>query len=141
MALRDQPYIPLYVKDFLTDEKLIECTAESTGVYIRLICILHKSKEYGKLLLKQKDKHSLKQCFNFALKIAKHMPYPADVIEKSLNELISEDVIQMDGDYLYQKRMVKDNDISLKRAEAGKKGGKMTHFANSFDKAKRQANV
>ena len=24
MALRDQPYIPLYIQDFLTDEKLIE---------------------------------------------------------------------------------------------------------------------
>ena len=43
MALRDQPYIPLYVQDFMTDEKLSECSAESTGVYIRVMCIMHKS--------------------------------------------------------------------------------------------------
>jgi len=49
MALRDQPYLPLYVQDFLTDEKLMECSAETTGVYIRLLCILHKQKEYGQM--------------------------------------------------------------------------------------------
>ncbi len=54
MALRNQPYFPLYVQDFLTDEKLAECSAESTGVYIRLMCILHKSEEYGCILLKTK---------------------------------------------------------------------------------------
>ena len=39
MALRDQPYLPLYVLDFLVDEKLAYCSAESTGVYIRLMCM------------------------------------------------------------------------------------------------------
>ena len=43
MALREQPYLPLYVQDFLTDEKLNECSAESTGVYIRLMCIMDKA--------------------------------------------------------------------------------------------------
>ena len=144
MALRDQPYIPLYVQDFLTDEKLIECSAESTGVYIRLICILHKSEEYGKILLKQKDKQDSKHLKNFALKLLKQMPYPIDVIEKSLQELLTEGVITIDGDYLYQKRMVRDNEISLKRSESGKKGGEKTQFASKFAKAKikakRQAN-
>ena len=45
MALRDQPYLPLYVLDFLVDEKLAYCSAESTGVYIRLMCILHMLKQ------------------------------------------------------------------------------------------------
>ena len=72
MALRDQPYIPLYIQDFLTDEKLIECSAESTGVYIRLMCIMHKSDEYGTILLRQKDKQNSNNCLNFANKLAKH---------------------------------------------------------------------
>ena len=58
MALRDQPYLPLYVQDFLTDEKLIECSASATGVYIRVMCIMHKSDPYGMILLKQKDKQT-----------------------------------------------------------------------------------
>ena len=141
MALRDQPYLPLYVQDFLTDEKLIECSAESTGVYIRLLCVLHKSEEYGKILLKQKDKQTDKQMENFALKLLKQMPYQIDVIKRSLEELISEGVLQIEDDVLYQKRMVRDNIISLKRAESGKKGGEKTQFALNFAKAKRQANT
>lgn len=140
MALRDQPYLPLYIQDFLTDEKLIECSAESTGVYIRLLCILHKSEEYGKLLLKQKDKQDSKHIKNFASKLLKQMPYPIEVIEKSLQELLIEGVITIDGDYLFQKRMVKDNDISIKRAESGKKGGEKTQFASKFALAKFKAN-
>ena len=141
MALRNQPYLPLYIQDFLTDEKLIECSAESTGVYIRLLCILHKTEEYGKLLLKQKDKQKDEQVKNFALKLLKQMPYTLEVIERSLKELLDEGVVQIQGDILYQKRMVKDNDISLKRAESGKKGGQNTWKEVSFAKAKEIANT
>jgi len=141
MALRDQPYIPLYVQDFLTDEKLIECSAEATGVYIRLMCILHKSEEYGKILLKQKDKQGDNQVKNFASKLLKQMPFTLNVIEKSLQELINEQVLLIDNDYLYQKRMVRDNDISLKRSESGKRGGEKTQFASKFALAKIKANT
>ena len=124
MALRDQPYLPLYVQDFLTDEKLNECSAESTGVYIRLMCILHKSEEYGAILLKQKDKQTEKQILNFARKLARQMPYDELTICRALQELFDEGVITIDGDKLLQKRMVKDGYLSEIRAKAGKKGGK-----------------
>lgn len=137
MALRDQPYIPLYVQDFLTDEKLNECSPATTGVYIKIICVMHKSKEYGKVLLKQKDKQKESKCSNFACKLANHMNFKEHEIEPALNELIQEEVLHVDGDYLIQKRMVKDNDISLKRSEAGKKGGGNP----SFVKTKTQTNV
>lgn len=140
MALRNQPYIPLYVMDVLTDEKLVECSAEAHGIYFRLICILHKSDEYGKLLLKQKDKQSDKQIYNFALKLLKQMPFSVDIIERGLQELLDEGVIQSDGDYLVQKRMVRDNEISLVRSQSGKKGGEKTQFASKFAKAKDEAN-
>lgn len=55
MALRDQPYLPLYVNDFLSDEKLNNCSAESTGVYIRLMCLMHKSNEYGVISLSDRQ--------------------------------------------------------------------------------------
>jgi hypothetical protein len=140
MALRDQPYLPLYVQDFLADEKLIECSAASTGVYIRLMCIMHKSDEYGVILLKQRDKQSDKPIENFALKLAKHLPYSIEEIITSLTELINEGVLQNEGDRLYQKRMIRDNEISLIRADAGKKGGlKTQHFAKDFALAKSQA--
>lgn len=121
MALRDQPYLPLYVQDFLTDERLNECSAESTGVYIRLMCLMHKSQEYGVILLKQKDKQSGEAAKDFAAKLARQMPYQADVIERSLRELLEEEVVTLDGDRLYQRRMVKDGKLSTVRQEARSK--------------------
>lgn len=145
MALRDQPYIPLYIQDFLTDEKLMECSAESTGVYIKLMCLMHKSEQYGTILLKQKDKQTDNQIKNFALKIARFLPFEIDVIERSLNELISEKVLQLEEDFLSQKRMIRDNNLSVIRSSVGSKGGKKTQenikdFATNFAKAKSKAN-
>lgn len=139
MALRNQPYLPLYVQDFLTDEKLIECSAESTGVYIRLMCILHKSDTYGCILLKQKDKQNESNIKNFALKLAKQMPYDISTIERSLEELIEEKVLILEEDTLFQKRMKKDGILSDIRAEAGKKGADRKN-AKDFAEAKDEAN-
>ena len=143
MALRDQPYLPLYIQDFLTDEKLSECSAKSTGVYIRLICIMHKSEEYGVILLKQKDKQTDKQIKNFAMKLVKQMPYSEEIIEQSLQELIDEKVLYIDENKLCQKRMMKDDEISNKRALAGKKGynikSKKSEIAKEFAQAKVEA--
>ena len=87
MALRDQPYLPLYVLDFLVDEKLAYCSAESTGVYIRLMCILHKMPEYGVVTLKEREKKSDDTIRNFADQLSYLMPYQVDVIDRSLREL------------------------------------------------------
>lgn len=136
MTLRNQPYLPLYVQDFLTDERLIECSAQATGVYIRIMCVMHKSEEYGVILLKQKDKQTSKQIENFALKLAKYLPYDFEIILESISELVHEGVITIEEDKMIQKRMVKDNHISIERAKSGSKGGKKTQFA----KAKNEAN-
>lgn len=138
MALRNQPYLALYVQDFMTDEKLAECSASTTGIYIRLMCIMHKSDEYGTVLLKQKDKQNDEQIKNFACKLIRMMPYTESEIENGLRELVSEGVVQIDGDKLFQKRMVADNSLSEKRSIAGAKGGKV---AQAKVQANRQANT
>ena len=126
MALRNSPYLPLYVQDFLTDEKLADCSANANGVYIRLMCILHKSEPYGKILLKQKYKQNESMCLNFASMLLRQMPYLMSEIQDGLEELLENKIIEIDGDYLLQKRMVKDGELSEKRAVAGKKGGRKT---------------
>ena len=142
MALRDQPYIPLYVDDYLTDEKLNMCSASTQGVYIKILCILHKQTEYGKLLLKQKEKQSINICLNFATKFAKILPFTIDVILPAIEELVEEEILIIDGDCIYQKRMVKDNSLSIIRANSGGKGGKKTQEKNKdFAKAKIEANT
>jgi uncharacterized protein YdaU (DUF1376 family) len=139
MARRNQPYLPLYVQDFLTDEKLNECSASATGVYIRLMCIMHKSEKYGAILLKQKYKQSDEQILNFAHMVAKQLPYDLEIVLSGLKELIVENVIKIDGDCLYQKRMINDSILSDKRAKSGKKGGEI--FASNFARAKNRANT
>jgi len=129
MALRNQPYIPLYVQDFMTDEKLAECSAMATGVYIRIMCLMHKSTYYGKIMLKDRDKqdclqgedYSDKQVYYFACKLVKHLPYDIRTIYNGLIELIMEDVLYIDGDFLCQRRMIRDNEISDKRAISSKR--------------------
>lgn len=146
MALKDQPYIPLYVMDFSTDEKLIECSASSHGVYIRLLAILHKQNVYGELKLKEKYKQTRSKpeanpkqnlskpeanieqknnkYYYFSLMLDKQMPFDRETIEQGLIELHLEDVIQMNDDTISQKRMLKDGEISLKKSKSGAKGGK-----------------
>lgn len=142
MALRDQPYIPLYVQDFLTDEKLMECSASATGVYIRIMCVMHKSEIYGKILLKQKDKQSGNQIKDFALKLVRHLPYDLDTILAGIKELCQEKCLEINGDFLIQKRMVSDGELSLIRSESGSKGGKITQSKHKkFARAKTQANT
>lgn len=123
MSLRNQPYFPLYVQDYLTDEKLNSCSAATQGVYIKILCILHKSDHYGKLLFKQKDKQKSTNIENFALKLCKLLPFDYDTILSALVELVEESVIKIDDNELIQNRMYKDGQISIKRSEAGKKGG------------------
>ena len=149
MALRDAPYLPLYVNDFTTDEKLNNCSAESTGVYIRLMCLMHKSQTYGKVLLRQKDRQNERQVLNFAAMLARHMPYSIETIARSLDELLEEGVIYLDGDELCQKRMIHDGIVSERRSENGKKGAEQTNsrfkqsneFAAAKHSAKHSANV
>jgi len=152
MALRDQPYIPLFADDYLTDEKLNMCSPSTQGVYIKIMCLFHKSDPYGGILLKQKDKQRDKQISNFACKLAKLLPFDLPVIESALVELIEEHVLNIDDDFLYQKRMVRDNELSVKRSKSGKKGGDaslgkkrmcedQSLFATEFAQANLQANA
>lgn len=139
MALRDQPYLPLYIKDIMTDEKLNECCAATHGIYIKgIMCLMHKSEPYGKILLKQKYKQTSSKEKNFALQLAKQLPYSVEEIFAALSELISENVCQFDDEYLVQKRMVIDGELSDKRAKAGKKGGENSH---KFAQANNEANA
>lgn len=142
MALRDQPYLPLYVQDIMTDEKLNECCAATHGIFIKgIMCLMHKSETYGKLLLKQNVKQDADFCLSFASQFVRHLPYTVEEICAAVNELIREKVCHIEGQYLVQKRMVSDNELSVKRSNSGKTGGEKTQSKNkNFAKANIKAN-
>lgn len=126
MALINSPYLPLNVHDFLTDEKLADCTAATNGVYIRLMCILHKSPTYGKLLLKEQYRQNKDMLTNFGLMLCKRMPYSMSEIYDGLVELSDNGIVFVEEDYLVQPRMAKEGELSEKRSLAGSRGGKKT---------------
>lgn len=129
MSLRNSPYLPLYVQDFMTDERLVECSPHATGIYIRIMCLLHKGNPYGTFLLNQKCKQKCKQKEStisiFASNLARHLPYSEIEIEIGLSELLDNNVLTIDGDMLLQKRMFRDGEISEIRSKSGSKGGKI----------------
>ena len=124
MALRNQPYLPLYIKDFMTHEKLNECSAEANGVYIRIMCLMHKSEVYGQIKLKAKYEQKESKIRGFALQLSKQMPFETDIIDTCVSELVHEKVLFFDGNFLCQKRMIKDGRLSDVRAKAGSKKSK-----------------
>jgi len=82
------------------------------------------------------------------------MPYDFHTVANALEELLKEKVLIMENDVITQKRMVKDNEISEKRARAGRKGGQNSlgnntkkipktkeNFAQANAQAKLQANT
>lgn len=123
MALRNQPYFPLYVQDYLTDEKLNMCSWETQGIYIKILCVLHKQTEYGTILFKQTPKQKESTCLFFADVLIRNLPCQREDMLAALEELIYYEVLIITEDRLFQKRMVKDNAISEARSRAGKKGG------------------
>lgn len=142
-ALRKLPYIPLYVQDFTSDEKLTGCSASAVGVYIFLLCFLHKSETYGKLVLRPKDiltdeetdeikkqvesktkSKTKSKIIAFAKRLQRNMPFELYEIATGLTELEEERVITVEGIELYQKRMVRDGDVSEKRSNNGALGGR-----------------
>jgi hypothetical protein len=146
MALTNQPYIPLYVKDWMTNGKLKMCSTSAHGLMINVMCIMHKEDEYGTLLLKQNFKQSSDVCLDFASYLARLLPFDRSEIFIALQELLKEGVLVLEGEKLISERMVKDHQLSLTRAKSGSKGGKktqdrVTHFASDFAQAKSQANT
>lgn len=138
MALRNQPYIPLYVKDFTSDEKLRMCSPAAVGVYIYLMCTLHREEEYGKLKLQRKFVYTKRDTnaiqtevqkandaetlyADFADNLAKQMPFKAESIKLALLELDYYGVIRLEGETLVQPRMVKDGKLSETRSKSVQK--------------------
>lgn len=123
MALRDQPYIPLYIQDYLTDERLNMCSWSTQGIYIKIMCVLHKQDEYGSILFKQNSKQSSSSIEYFASVFVKNLPCQLPDMISAITELIENEVLYIDSNGLHQKRMKKDGQTSLKRSKAAKDGG------------------
>jgi len=139
MALTDNPYLPLYVKDWMTSNKLKLCSANAHGIMINVMCLMHRQNEYGTILLKQNFKQTTNQILNFACLLAKLTPFSEKEISAGLTELIEEKCLIIDGDFLKCLRMINDAKLSELRKSVGSKGGNKT--AKKFATPKRAPNT
>lgn len=126
MAVQDEPFIKLRVDDWLNSDKLKVCSASTHGVYISILCLMHKSDRYGKLLLKTKYRIYDTFVRSMAYQIHKQTPFTFMEVGLALKELIDEGVLEQEGYFLVSERMIKDHRISNQRSRAGSKGGATT---------------
>lgn len=137
MALRDQPYLPLYIQDYLTDEKLACCSFATQGVYIRIMLCLHKSEAYGGILYMQNPKQNLSMLEFFAFVLSRQTGVDIQTMKESIDELLFYKVLrigEVEGvPFLFQKRMVEDFKLSEVRSKAARSGGKNSdlHMQNA----------
>lgn len=144
MAKKKDFYLKFDFKDFSTDIQLMKCTPATTGVYIRLICLLCQTESRGKyelsedfttkfapLLLKQNveqkneqiGKHMLDVCCGIADEVGRLLSYEREHIIPAFMELLKHNVIYLEDKFICQKRMIRDAEISKMRSSSGKKGG------------------
>jgi len=146
MALTDQPYLPFYVKDWLTNNKLKLASMSNHGLLINIMGLMHKEDEYGTILLKQKFKQTASDTLNFASMLSKLLPFDVLEIDKNLQELIEEKILKIRGEKLCCDRMIDDAKKSATRSLSGSLGGKKSvekrsNFAKEFAQANAQPKV
>lgn len=126
-----KPAILFYTKDWLTDINLQSCSISAQGLWIKLMCIMHGSDEYGKILLKQMFNEIPNLDYNLSWinckKLAGICGLTVETFTPLITELLTNNVARIDDfGNMYSKRMINDENLSIIRKEAGGKGGKKT---------------
>ncbi len=110
------PAFQFYPADWLNDIKLQSCSLGAQGLLINLMCIMHQSEPYGKLMINN-HKPSMKDVSH--LLRLHHKTYQARLKELLLYGVLYED----ENGIVCNKRMMKDEYIRQIRRESGKLGG------------------
>lgn len=126
------PAFMFYPDDFTGDGALTSCSHMAIGVWMLLLCRMHKAPTYGTLtLLKQNVNQTEnggtilpmapdKICRLVGLSLADYLPIH--------NELLDAGVMRFDPEpgVFFSKRMVKDHQVRVARRAAGAAGGQKT---------------
>ena len=113
---KKQPWFKFHTTDWLGDEKLSCCSLAAQGLWIRMLCFMHKGDPYGHLklgnLVIQEDKLSV------------ILGVKLDEFQKAFKELKETKVVEKTEDGIwFSRRMVRDHENRLKKAQNGRKGG------------------
>lgn len=102
------------------------CTPAAHGIMINIMCVLHRENRYGRILLRQKFKQKDSSSLSFAKQLASLLPFTVEEIMPGFTELLNEQILRIEGDWLICDKMESLAILSETRAKAGKKGGEAT---------------
>jgi hypothetical protein len=112
-----QPYIPFYTGDWLKDANVQSLDYFEQGVWMKLLCFMHQSEKRGKLSLNGKPMN--------VRNISKLLGLDIEKTEYCIGELLDSGTMSVDNEGFYVcRRMVKEQELSEVRKEAGKLGAK-----------------
>jgi hypothetical protein len=118
-TMKIKPWFKFDPSSWLNDVDLRDCTTSERGVLIDLMCLAHRSGNYGYFMDDMKPE-TIK-------KTAKCLSIASKTLDKCLTNLLQKSrICQTNDGQLYIKRMIEDNSYSLKQSELGKTGGNPT---------------
>lgn len=130
----DLPAMPMYWGDWFKCPEVRALSPEARCLWFEMLGLMWESTDRGYLTLADKpmSKETLGRCLGFA----------CDLLTRLLTELSEYGVysVREDG-AIYNRRMVRDAEISTKRAIAGKRGGLCSSKLPSKFQANTQANT
>ncbi len=107
-----RPSFQFYPGDYLRDMRLRQCSAESRGVWMDMLCLMHQGLPYG---------HLRDESGDIAIKsLARLVGLSPSQLGKCLSELESHGVFSRDEKGgIFSRRMARDEEIRLARANGG----------------------
>lgn len=114
------PYIQFFTDDWLSDEKLRLCSLSARGLWTDMLCLMHKCDRRGYLQQASGKPFTLEQ-------IARIAGSSTEEVSRLLQELTDSGAASLtEHGIVYNRRMVRDEQIREARAASGRKGGEAT---------------
>jgi hypothetical protein len=139
MPSKKIPAFQFYAADWLSDDPLQTCSLAAKGLWIQMLCRMHKSPVRGKLMLTENRPMTREH-------LAMLEGIPFEVLSGCLAELVSHGVVEWeeteDGIVYSSRRMLRDEKKRWLCGEAGRKGGGNPNWkggAKGRDKQKSKA--
>jgi hypothetical protein len=110
------PWMKFYPQDWRSDERLRMCSLAARGLWIEMLCLMHRSEQYGLLLISGKAPTDAQ--------LAVQAGCSADQIPDLLAELEQADVFSRTRKgVIYSRRMMRDEKKAQNARKNGAKGG------------------
>jgi len=109
------PWMKFHPQDWRADERLRMCSLSARGLWLEMMCIMHRSEKYGFLLIAGKAPTDTQLAFQVGT--------TPEQVSQLLAELRTAEVYSATSSgVIYSRRMVRDEKKSKINAKNGKKG-------------------